>query len=281
MRVALAQIKPQLGQWAENLELHRQWIAQAKAQGAQLIVFPELAMTGYTLKDLVDEVAIGLSSETFASLAELSMGIDVVTSFVEESRHHIRYISTVYLSSGKLLHRHRKIYPVTYGMFDEMRYFGRGNRVRTHATAFGDVGLLVCEDAWHPSLGYLLSQQGAEFLIVPSCSPLRGVTANGWKSIQTWEHLLVADATLFGCWVFFCNRVGYEDGVGFAGRSMVIDPFGEILAAAPVGEETLLLAECDETAVHRARLEAQMLRDEDPYLVLRELQATLARREEG
>ncbi|MBE3557069.1 MAG: hypothetical protein IMW91_08395 [Firmicutes bacterium] len=280
MRVALAQIKPQLGQWSENLDLHRQWIAQAKVQGAQLVVFPELAMTGYTLKDLVDEVAISLSSEAFASLAALSMEIDVVTSFVEESNHHVRYISTAYLSKGRLVHCHRKIYPVTYGMFDEMRYFGKGDQVRTHATDFGEVGLLVCEDAWHPALGYLLSQQGAELLIVPSCSPLRGVTAEGWKSIQTWEHLLIADATLFGCWVFFCNRVGYEDGVGFAGRSMVIDPFGEIVSAAPVGEETLLLAECDDTAVHRARLGAQMLRDEDAYLVLRELQATLARRGE-
>ena len=178
LSVALAQIDPALGDRDRNLERHRQWVKQAAAAGARLLVFPELSLTGYFLKDLVSESAIQLDGPQMRELAALSTELDVVLGAVIESPDHRYFNSSLYFSRGDLRHVHRKVYLPTYGMFDEHRYFAAGDRFRSFKTGFGRAGMLVCEDIWHLSSAYILSLQGVDMIICPSSSPGRGITTD-------------------------------------------------------------------------------------------------------
>jgi len=151
LTAALVQIKPKLGKVADNLSLIRHQITLAIEQGADLAVLPELALTGYFLKDLVPEVALPLDSPELAELQELSRRISIAVGFVEVTPDFQFYNSAAWFEDGELKHLHRKVYLPTYGLFDEQRYLGRGDRFRAFDTKFGRVGLLICEDMWHLS----------------------------------------------------------------------------------------------------------------------------------
>jgi len=119
---------------------------QAADAGVDLLVFPELSLTGYFLKDLVAETAIPLHGGVMDELRGLSRDLDVVVGAVVEDPDHRYFNSSLYFSGGELVHLHRKVYLPTYGMFDEQRYFAPGNRFRSFKTGFGRAGMLVCED---------------------------------------------------------------------------------------------------------------------------------------
>lgn len=281
MRTALAQIRPILGDVAANLDKHLEWMDLARAQGAKLIVFPELGLTGYQLQDLTLDVGRPLDHPDILRLVSASEEIDVVFSFVEESQTHLFYITAVYASKGKVDGVHRKVYLPTYGMFDEGRYFAPGDTFQTFSTQFGRFGVMICEDAWHPSSPNLLALGGADLVILPSNSPARSVTDQGRFGSQTfWRHLIQVYAQLYGLNIVFVNRVGFEDGVNFFGGSCAISASGEFLVEAPNLEEALVYAEVDRGAVRRARYMSAVLRDEKPDLVRRELDR-LARKTEG
>ena len=163
MRVALAQVAPALGNVEANLRMHRSAARKAAAAGADLIVFPELSLTGYLLQDLVPEVALSPEqSREIEQLRRLSRRIAIVMGFVEESEDHRFYNSALFLARGEILHSHRKVYLPTYGMFDEGREFAAGETFRAFDTPLGRFGILICEDAWHPSAAYLLARDGAD-----------------------------------------------------------------------------------------------------------------------
>src|SRR5918912_2490868 len=157
MRVGLAQIAPVLGDLEKNLDSHRRWSERAAEAGVDLLVFPELSLTGYFLKDPVPEVAIGLESTQMAEIRRLSRGMDVVCGLVLEEPDHRCFNVSLYLSKGEIVHLHRKVYLPTYGMFDEQRYFASGDRFRSFQTSHGRAGILVCEDIWHLSSAYILA----------------------------------------------------------------------------------------------------------------------------
>ncbi len=274
-RIGLAQIGPTLGNLEANREIIHREVKKAIRGGVDLLVFPELAVTGYFLKDIIPEVALRRTSPPMKELAELSREISIVIGFVEESGRHGFYNAAGYFEGGKLVHVHRKIYLPTYGLFDEGRYVGAGRQVRAFDTRFGRIAMLICEDAWHPSLAYVASQDGADILIVPSSSPARGVKKQAGKSSlgieRTWQSLNRAHAAAFNQFVFFANRVGYEDGISFWGGSEIILPSGEPLAMAPKWKPRLLAADVNTADVRRARIATPTLRDEDLYLTLREL----------
>lgn len=270
-RVRLAQISPVLGDVDANLATHRELARQAAADGVDLLVFPELSLTGYYLRDLSSEVALPLDAPPLESLAELSRDLSIVVGMVEESDRFGFYASALYFERGALLHVHRKVYLPTYGMFDEGRYLSEGRQVRAFDTRFGRLGLLVCEDIWHPVLPVILSQDGMQVLIVPANSPARGATVLGLSIAHTYEALTATYARLFQCYVLLCNRVGCEDGVSFWGGSRVVAPDGELVASAPLLQEALLDAELDPLEVRRARVMAPLVEDEKLELALREL----------
>ena len=273
MRVALAQMAPLLGKVESNLQTHLEIARKAKRAGADLVVFPELSLTGYLLQDLVPEVALRLrGSPEIRELLALSRRIGLVLGLVEESEDHRFYNSVVFLCGGKILHCHRKIYLPTYGMFDEGREFAAGDSLGAFSTPLGRFGMLICEDAWHTSSSYLLGLDGADYLLVVSSGPSRGIGAGSEPaSLGDWQDLCRVTARYQTAYVIYVNRVGVEDGIHFGGGSLVVDPHGQIIRQAPALKETLLLATLSRAPLRRARTAFPLRRDERPHLLMKEL----------
>jgi NAD+ synthase (glutamine-hydrolysing) len=284
LTLALAQINTRLGDVQANLEKHLAITRQARQSGADLVVFPELSLTGYVLQDLASAVALRPNADdpTFRRLLEASQDIDLVVGFVDEDSRHRFYIGSAYLSRGSVVHIHHKVYLPTYGLFDEGRFFAWGDTVRAFDTRFGRVGMLICEDFWHASPPYLLWLDGADILLLASASPGRGLTAEPRLDSTRWvEQINQAYASLFTIFVAHANRAGYEDGLNFWGGSTVYDPNGELLAQGAYHQEALTLAELDLDQLHRTRARLPLLRDERTALVMREMSRILGSRDAG
>jgi predicted amidohydrolase len=280
--LGLAQIYPKIGDVAHNLNLHLDTVEAAAAHGVELLVFPELSLTGYNLQDLTYEVALTPDAQNpiFAPLlaASAERHMDLMVGFVDRDVRGRYFIAAAYLSEGKVLHVHHKVYLPTYALFDEGRYFALGDGVRAFDTRFGRLGMLICEDFWHVSPPYLLWLDGADMLLLHSASPGRGLDSGDRLSSARWVQLAnQAYGSLFTSFVVHCNRVGYEDGLNFWGGSVVIDPDGEVMAAGPQYEEALVVASLDLNEIRRTRARLPLLRDERTGLIARELQRILGK----
>lgn len=272
--LALAQINTTLGRVDVNLEKHLETISQAQQAGAELLVFPELSLTGYVLQDLTPTVAHKPTANDpiFKPLLEASRKIDLVVGFVEEDTRSRFFISSAYLSRGEILHVHRKVYLPTYGLFDEGRFFAWGDSISAFDTRFGRVGILICEDFWHASPPYLLWLDGADLFLFTSASPGRGLNSGEQLESARWvDHINRAYASLFTSFVAHTNRVGFEDGLNFWGGAAVFDPNGDEIAHGPYHEEALTFVELDLNQLHRTRARLPLLRDERTALVSREM----------
>jgi len=272
VRVALGQISPRLGDLDANLALHLDHTAQARADGADLVVFPELSLTGYLLLDQVPEVALRPDHPCWVRLAEASRDVDIVAGMVLESPAYRYHNAAVYFSGGRAVHVHRKIYLPTYGLFQEGRDLAPGDKLRAFEAPHGRSGMLVCEDLWHATCAWLLAQQGAQVVFVLSNGPTRGARpGRGITSIAVWRELLQVTAQFQSTFMVYVNRTGCEDGLTFGGGSMVVDPFGRVVAELPPLEEGQLTVELEAEVLRRARTAYPLLRDENIELVAREL----------
>jgi predicted amidohydrolase len=280
LNVGLAQIYPKLGDVCANLDKHLEYVQRAADAGVDLIIFPELSLTGYQVQDLVPEVAIRANSDdkTYNALLDASKRIDIMFGFVQADERQRFYIASAYLSNGETRHIHHKVYLPTYAMFDEGRYFDEGEDVRAFDTRFGRVGMLICEDFWHMSPPYLLWMDGADVLLFQSSSPSRGLDAENRLSGSRWVELVnQAYGSIFSNYVIHCNRVGYEDGKNFWGGSSIVDPDGEFVTHGCYFDETLITQEIDLNQIHRTRSRLPLLRDERPDVMRRELERILER----
>ena len=271
--VALAQIDSILGDLQKNILKHTDYIRKAKSGGADLVVFPELSLSGYSLKDLNWEVAIRPNTNKLLEpLIQESHDISIVLGCVEESSEYGMFNSAFCFEKGKITSVHRKIYPPTYGMFEELRYFSPGKAVQSFDSRLGTLGILICEDLWHLPLPYILAQAGAQIIIGMAASPTR-LTGEDAKlrnqQVNSEQHR--AYARLLSSYIVFCNRVGFEDGVNFWGGSEVIGPSGDVIVQAKLFEEDLVFAEIDGNEVRRARRVSRHFLDDDIHLVCREL----------
>ncbi len=268
-KLAVAQVDAAVGNFDGNLAHHLEVVEKAKGEGAQVVVFPELSLTGYTLRDLAWEVALNPFADLrLAPLREASKSVTIILGLVESAENHGIYNSAVFLEDGFVKHIHRKIYPPTYGMFEEGRYFSRGREVAAFDSKHGRFGLLICEDLWHMSLPYLLALDGAEVIFSLTASPSRiapGSAEMDAARVNQEQHRVYA--RLLSSYVVFSNRVGYEDGVNFWGGSAVINPGGGMVSAAKLFEQDLITAEIDSLEVQRARRFSRHFLDEDPGLV--------------
>lgn len=284
LRVALAQIAPRLGLLEENLAHHRALLAQARSGGADLVVFPELGLTGYQLQDLAAEVAMREDDARLLSLAAETTGMSAVVSFVEESNDHRLFISAALMEDGAVRFVHRKLFLPTYGLFDERRFFAAGDRLRAVDSRLGvRLGLAVCEDFWHLAVPETLALDGAQVLINVSSSPGRDLAALhevGLGTAASWRNLMRTYAQLTTSFVIFCNRVGVDETISFWGGSEVIAPSGDAIFTAPLFDEGVHFVDIDLGEVRRERIGLPLLRDERPELHLRELRRILAERTE-
>jgi predicted amidohydrolase len=275
IRVALAQIAPRLGALEENLARHHALIGDARAKESDLVVFPELGLTGYLLQDLNAEVAMRRDDPRLLELAAAANGLSAVVSFVEESDDHQLYIAAALLEGGEVRHIHRKVFLPTYGLFDERRFFAAGSQLRAVDSDLGArLGISVCEDFWHLATAQLLALDGAQLLINVSSSPGRDVgidSEHGLGTADSWRTLNRTFAQLTTSYVIFVNRVGVDESITFWGGSEVVAPTGDSVFRAPAHDEGLYFVEIDPAAIRRERIATPLLRDERPDTVIRQL----------
>jgi predicted amidohydrolase len=280
-RVALAQLAPRLGEVDANLELAAGWLRRAAAEGAQLTVLPELALTGYLLSDLVPEVAMRADDPRLSELSRGVPGMLVAVGFVEETDDHRFANSAALLRDGELIGLHRKVYLPTYGLFDEGRFTRPGDWIRTTEVGepLGRIGLSVCEDFWHASLPMLQAQDGASLLVNLAAGPARAPgSAAGLRAIGGWHRMQDTYALLGTVGVAFCNRVGNEEGLTFWGGSRLLGADGSVVAEGPLYEEALVVGTLDTDDLRMQRYQLPLLADERLELVRRELDRVIAER---
>lgn len=274
INIGLAQIYPKLGALQANLEKHLAYVEEASQAQVDLLVFPEMSMTGYQVQDLVSDVAIRAEADdpVFAAMLTASHKMDIMFGFVQRDKRNRFYIACAYLSRGECLHIHHKVYIATYTLFDEGRFFDQGESVRAFDTRFGRIGMLICEDFWHISPPYLLWIDGADIILLHSASPSRGLDAQDRLSGSRWVELVnQAYGSIFTSYVVHCNRVGYEDGKNFWGGSSIVNPNGEFLTQGLYFDEGLITQSIDINQLNRTRSRLPLLRDERPHLIQREL----------
>lgn len=266
LKIGLAQIDCRLGDVEANAERHLEWIARAREQEVDLLVFPELSLTGYRLLHLTPRVGMPATSPVLERLAKAAGPMGVVLGFVEEGETGALHNSAVLLEGGEPLCLHRKLYLPTYGIFQEDRFFSRGKRLDPFPLPGGprgsQFGVLICEDLWHPELARRLAAAGVRLLVVPSVAPGRIGGGALPESHETWELLTRSTAMLNTCWVAYCNRVGWEEGSFYPGVSHLVRPGGEVVTRAPILEEHLLVAEIDLRDADRLRWRLPLLDDE-------------------
>jgi predicted amidohydrolase/NH3-dependent NAD+ synthetase len=262
LTVGVAQIDVRLGDLAGNEKRHIDWIGKAKAAGVELLVFPELSLTGYRLLHLTPRVALTRSSPVLARLAEAAAGMAVLVGFVEEDERGVLRNSAALLAGGSVAQIHRKIYLPTYGIFQEGRFFAAGRELALAPLPAGPAGVLICEDLWHPELARRLAGAGAKLIVVVSAAPGRIGPGPTPVSQDSWELLTRGTALVNTSWVVYCNRVGWEEGAFYPGGSHVVRPSGEVAARAPFLDEQLLVTEVDLRDADRLRWRLPLLEDE-------------------
>ena len=272
-KARLVQIDTHLGDLAANLETHLGEIERAVADGVDLLVFPELSLTGYFLRDQTPEVALASDAPELVPLRERSREVSIVAGFVERAPDGRIFNALGLFEDGELLHLHRKVHLVAYGLFDESRDLAAGEDFVVAESKHGRFGFLTCEDAWHVDGGYLYFLDGADAMFVCSAGPGRGVGGGDGEleSGRVWRTLQDAFALQFRTWTLYCNRVGWEDGVVFGGGTRVVDAFGRE-TGEPLGLDAGHLdVRLTSDVLERARFQTPLRRDERPWILAREL----------
>lgn len=232
MKVALIQSAPKLSR--SNLA---DVLALIEANNSvDVVVFSELALSGYLLQDKLYEDAWKI--EELSDLEKASEQCDIVIGAAVWDEGHV-YNSALYFSEGKLLHVHHKNHLPTYGMFEEGRYFSAGDTMTSFVTPYGNAMMVICEDLWRAETIAAIAASDAETVFVLAASPARDFSDEGISIEAQWDSLLKSTALLSHNYVVFVNRVGFEDGLGFWGGSRIISPMGKT-------EYCLSLFECEE-----------------------------------
>ncbi|MGH7778090.1 MAG: NAD+ synthase [Candidatus Dormibacterales bacterium] len=256
MRVALAQLDATVGDLDGNAARIVEWIGRARELEADLVAFPELALTGYPPEDLLLKPAfIRDNLRHLGSVVAASRGIAVVVGFVDLEGDI--YNAAAFAYDGELRGVYHKVYLPNYGVFDEERYFRRGRRCPIFELGGVRVGVTICEDAWYPAGPVSVqAQQGAELLVNINGSPYHFGKRAGR---QTMIATRAMDSRAYVAWV---NMVGGQDELVFDGNSVILDPEGRVIAAAPSFQEDLLVADLDIVSVFGERLHDTRLRRE-------------------
>lgn len=291
VNVAVAQVRAEKGDYAANLRSIGDVFEQLMDEGisADVLVFPETAMSGYFLEGGVvevaktaDELLSDLQREYTQRCKANAPELDVVVGFYEvlDGKH---YNSCLYCTLGpapKLLHVHRKVFLPTYGVFDEERFVSRGVRIDAFQTRFGKAAILICEDAWHSLCGTIAALKGAQIIYIVSASPGRGFRGPEVDSVRWWRNVVTSIAGEHNVFVVYAGLTGFEGGKGLTGASMIVSPSGELIAEAPILEECLLHCSLDTDDIAVIRGSFPMLQDLESCLadLVAELNTILSER---
>jgi NAD+ synthetase len=278
--VALVQFKPGKADPRGNLGRVREIVAEESAH-ADLVVFPEAALSGYFLEGGVAEASISVERMVEWLGPPPPNAADLVVGFYERWRRRL-YNSAAYLEplngAWSVRHVHRKMFLPTYGVFDEARFVEPGGEVRAFDTRFGRLGMLICEEAWHSLPATILALDAAELIVIVSASPARDFTPTSGgvpANLDRWNRIAPATAAEHGVFVVVAQLAGSEGGKLFPGGSIAVAPDGQILARGPLLEEAVTVASLDASALDRARVASPLLSDLEQALP--HLQRSLAR----
>jgi NAD+ synthase (glutamine-hydrolysing) len=254
LRLALAQVDVRVGDLEGNARIVRDRIAAARDTGAELVLFPELVLTGYPPEDLLlKEHFLQAAQEALADVAADTHGIVALVGFPE--RVEDVYNALAVIADGEVRAIYRKLRLPNYGVFDEQRYFQAGDQAVVVDFGSARIGLSVCEDIWLPgSPANEEALAGATLLVNASASPYfagKGVQREAMLKQRARDNL---------CAVAFCNLVGGQDELVFDGHSLVLDHEGTVLARAPQFAESLTLCTVDLQGAATARLRDTRLR---------------------
>ena len=251
MKIALAQIEPIFSDWDKSIEKHKEFIYKAIDEKAELIVFPEMSLTGYGLKDLSFDSSIRIDSDKMKSILKLSMQIDIVVGYPEIDENSRCFITQAYCSKGELIQTHRKIFLPINGMFEDSKDFVPGNDLSTFSIEQFNMGMLVCRDMWHEEAVVSLVKKNINCLIVASNIPLRNINKDGPAIDSFIERTVVGYAEKNSIFVIYINRVGFEEGICFYGGSLVVSPSGEIISKLPFLEEATAYVDINYKEIER------------------------------
>ncbi len=301
MKIAVYQTEPVLLDLRANLEEVISKINHGREQGAQLIIFPELALTGYFVGPRYHEVALRLDSKEIRKLASATKGTAAVVGFIEESRSMNFYDSALVAVDGEILFAYRKLNLPNYGSFEERKYFAPGKQVpvfRLHGFA---IATFICNDMWHPSLPYLGVCRKAD-IFVTIINSLDGSMGDEFSNIETWGIINTFYARVFGIYNVCANRVGEESLEDrraptdssdktrtsrksgprkqtkihrFWGGSEIVNPYGQTVAKAALYEPDEIYGEITRDLLRKKRILLPYLRNDDPYFTHRELERIL------
>lgn len=261
--VALAQISCKVGNKEHNLNVIKKNIRQAKDRNANLVVFPELALTGYTCRDLVYELAEPVpEGPSIRRLEEVTkkVGVHIVFGMLERSdkARAALYNTAVLLGPSGFIGKYRKAHLPTHSAFEEKRYFRPGYRAPVFETEIGRLGLLICYDVFFPEITRVLRLKGSQLIICISASPA--------VRREFFEVLTVARAIENTAYLVYVNLVGVEDGLQFWGGSRIASPNGKLISQAKYDEEDLVIGRIDYTDLERTETFVPTLRDLRPEL---------------
>ncbi|MGQ7249950.1 nitrilase-related carbon-nitrogen hydrolase [Halomonas sp. V046] len=266
LHVACAQTNARLGDVDTNLEQHLDMIHDARRRGVELLVFPELSLTGYGLGQAVMQVAMPQEDPRLGRLASAAQGMLVVVGFVEEASPGEYYNAMAIVANGAIVAVHRKLNLPTYGGLEEGKWFSHGDALTQVDVCPGwKATALICADLWNPGLVH------AALLNRPTvlCAPINsasGIVSQDFSNEQNWALNVSFYAMTYGTPVLMANRYGPEGDSHFWGGSRILGPNGETLAEAE-DRETLISAMLSRTAIAKARFELPTLRDADTPLV--------------
>jgi predicted amidohydrolase len=302
MRVAIYQTSPVLLNLKANVEDVITKIRQGRKKGADLIVFPELALTGYFVGQRYHEVALRLDSREIKQITAETKGTAAVVGFIEESQSMNFYNSALVAVDGDILFAYRKLNLPNYGVFEERKYFSPGKHIPVFKLFDYNVAVFICNDVWHPSLPYLgVCQKADIFLTIFNSS--KGSMGSEFSNVESWEIIDRFYSRIFGIYNICANRVGEEcceerrvsascengqrttgetsssfprsNLYRFFGGSEIINPFGNPIVKAALYEPDELFGEISRDLLRRKKILLPYLRNDDRYFTHRELQRIL------
>lgn len=308
MKVTICQTSPILLDLQSNLEEVIEKINQSRKDGAKLVVFPELALTGYFVGQRFHEVALRLDSKEIKHLVAATKGTAAVVGFIEESPSMHFYNSALIAANGKIVFAYRKLNLPNYGVFEERKIFASGKHVPVFKLNDFNVAVYICNDLWHPSLPYLGVTQKAD-IFVSIFNSSQGSMGNEFSNIESWSIINSFYSRIFGVYNICANRVGRESikqrrfvndivcsgdsniecdcnekedddihslkDYDFWGGSEILSPFGKQIARARLHETDQISAEIEKDLLRKKKILLPYLRNDDAYFTHRELDRIL------
>jgi NAD+ synthase (glutamine-hydrolysing) len=263
LRIAMAQLNTTVGDFEGNLRKMLEAVSQAKALGADLLAFPELAVCGYPPEDLLFKPHfIAENRRYLEKLVGASAGITIIAGFADANEAIFNAAAVIH--DGKLVDVYHKIFLPNYGVFDENRYFRPGDRCPVYTIAGVSVGVTICEDIWYEDgPASVQAAGGAELIVNISASPYH------FGKGSTREKMVAKRAKDYAAIFAYDNLVGGQDELVFDGGSMILDEKGRLLARGKQFEEDMIVADLDFAAVAPARLKRPSSAKAQPWKVTR------------